>query len=325
VHRQALAALAAIRPAIARLDRSRGASERSADIAEAWGGVETALRALLGGSPVGGQQLIREARQRQLLTFDQANALAEFNAVRERAMDAAYQPSDTDINAVRDGFVKFESSLSRAGPAGSPVQGEAMSTKGLRVTPLGTPRPVALPPEHQPWGIVVMAVVVIAGVALGALAWLRARPDTSLDRGVAEWQAGKRDAATSEFERLVHENPKNAMAHVYLARLAREGGNPTLAREHATLAVQAEPGNGTALREMGATLLATRDFELARRFYVRALEAQPDDRAAQGYLGCTLLMLGRTDEGTRWLNRAGPGTWSACVRPPPSDQSPRPR
>jgi tetratricopeptide (TPR) repeat protein len=326
VHRQALAALAAIRPAIARLDRSRGASDRSADIAESWAGVETALRALLGGSPVGGQQLIREARRRQLLSFDQANALAEFNAVRDRAVDAAYQPSDTDINAVRDGFVKFESSLSRADQADSPVQGEAMSTQGLRVTPLGTPRPVPLPPEElPPWVRIAVVLAVVVGIALGAWMLLRARRDTSFDHAVVEWQAGRRDAATSEFERLVRENPKHAMAHVYLARLAREGGNLTLAREHATLAVQAERGNGTALREMGATLLAARDFELARRFYVRALEAQPDDRAAQGYLGCTLLMLGRTDEGTRWLNRAGPGTWSGCVPPTPSDQSPRPR
>lgn len=320
MHRQALAALAAIRPAIVRLDRSRGASDLSADITESWGGVEKALRTLLGGSPLGGQQLIHEARQRQLLTFAQANALAEFNAVRERAVDTAYQPSDTDINAVRDGFVRFEGSLSTSDVADrdAPVQGEAMSTKGLRVTPLGTPRPVALPSEHQPWGaVVIVALLVIAGLALGAWWFLRVPRVTTLDRGVAEFQAGRRESAASEFERVVRDNPKNAMAHVYLARLAREGGNPTLAREHATLAVQAEPANGTALREMGATLLAARDFELARRFYVRALEAQPDDRATQGYLGCTLLMLGRTDEGTRWLNRAGKGAWSACVRPAP--------
>jgi len=280
----------------------------------------------MGSSPLSGQSLIREARQRQLLTFDQANALAQFNSARERAADAGYFPSDIDINAARDGFLKLEASL-QAQPLNdhTPVQGEAMSTKGLRVTPLGTPRPVPLPGEDLPRWIVVVPLVVVIGLAVGAWMLWRARPDTTLDHAVAEWQAGRRDAATSAFEQVVRENPKNAMAHVYLARLAREGGNAALAREHATLAVQAEPGNGAAQREMGAILLAARDFELARRFYVRALEAQPEDRAAQGWLGCTLLMLGRTDEGTRWLDRAGQGAWSACVPPAPSGQSPRPR
>jgi len=297
------------------------------DLQSAWTGVESALRALLGGSPLSGQPLIREARQRQLLTLDQANALAQFNSARERTADAGYFPSDIDINAARDGFVRLEASLEApAANNHTPVQGEAMSTKGLRVTPLGTPRPVPLPREELPrWIVILFALVVISGIALGAWMLWRARPDTSLDHAVAEWQAGRREAAMSEFEQVVRENPKNAMAHVYLARLAREGGNPALAREHATLAVQAEPGNGAALREMGATLLAARDFELARRFYVRAVEAQPEDHVAQGYLGCTLLMLGRTDEGARWLERAGPGSWSACVPPASSGQSPRPR
>lgn len=312
---------------MARLDRSRSAADLAADLTESWTGVETALRALMGGSPLAGQPLIKEASQRKLLSFDQANALAAFNAAYERAVSAGYQPSEADIEAARDGFVRLEGSLSLAtsDERHLPVRGEAMSTKGLRVTPLGTPRPVPLPSENQPWWFVVLAVVVIAGVAVGAWMLLRARPDTALDHGVAEWQAGRREAAISEFERLVRENPKNATAHVYLARLAREGGNLTLGREHATLAVQAEPGNGAALREMGATLLVAREFELARRFYIRALEVQPDDRATQGWLGCTLLMLGRADEGARWLDRAGPGTWTACVQPAPSGQSARPR
>ncbi|HEX7939935.1 MAG TPA: hypothetical protein VF483_13185, partial [Gemmatimonadaceae bacterium] len=62
---------------------------------------------------------------------------------------------------------------------------------------------------------------------------------------------------------------------------------------------------------------------LARRFYVRVVEAAPEDSAAQGFLGCTLLKLGRTDEGNRWLERAGPGTWRACIAPAPGTQTTR--
>jgi Flp pilus assembly protein TadD len=165
-------------------------------------------------------------------------------------------------------------------------------------------------------GVGIVVIVVLAVVAGGAWMLLRPRADTTLDRGIAEWQAGRHELAVSEFERVVRDNPKNALAHVYLSRLAREGGNGALAREHATLAIQADPASGAALREMGATLLAARDFELARRFYVRALEVDPDDLAAQGWLGCTLVMLGRSDEGTRWMDRAGPGAWTACKSAP---------
>src|SRR5206468_5190389 len=94
MQRQALAALDAARPAIARLDRSRHAEELAADLIEAWSGVETALRSLMGGTPLAGQALIREARNRHLITLDQANALAEFHAARERSQDTSYHPSD---------------------------------------------------------------------------------------------------------------------------------------------------------------------------------------------------------------------------------------
>src|SRR5688572_19286997 len=186
MQRQAQAALDAARPTIARLDRSRHAEELAADWIEAWSGVETALRSLLGGTPLGGQQLIREARQRQLITFDQANALAEFQAARERAQDTSYHPTDADINAAREGFLKLESSLMAPAPDmhGGSSPGEAMSTKGLRLSPLGTPQPVPMPSERKPWVIPVIGLSLIA--ALGLAAWLLfwRGGDASLDRGV---------------------------------------------------------------------------------------------------------------------------------------------
>ena len=314
MQRQALAALDAARPAIARLDRSRHAEELAADLIEAWGGVETALRGLLGGTPLSGQTLIREARQRQLITLDQANALAEFHAARERSQDTTYHPTDADINAAREGFLKLEASLM------SPVtqdplheHGEAMSTKGLRMSPLGIPQPVPLPSERPRWVAPLIAVIVL--VALGAGAWyLWGRRDGSLDRGVEYWQRGQRELAVSEFSRAARENPKRALPHVYLSRMAREVGNMSLAGQEATLAVQAEPDNAVALREMGSYLLAAGNYELARRFYVRALQANQSDRMAMGFLGCSLLKLGRYDEGMRWMNRAGQGSWSGCAQ-----------
>lgn len=315
MQRQALASLDAARPAIARLDRSRHAEELAADLIEAWAGVETALRSLLGGTPLAGQALIREARQRQMITLDQANALAEFQAARERSQHTSYHPTDADINAAREGFLKLEASLMTS-PAekAAPVPGEAMSTKGLRLSPLGTPQPVPPPSVGQPWWIVAVAVVVLVGLGVGAWALFGRQSNSNLDRGVEYWQRGQRELAVGEFSRASRDNPNSALPHVYLSRMAREVGNLTLAGQEATLAVQAEPNNATALREMASYLLAAGNYELARRFYVRALQVSPDDRMAQGFLGCALIKLGRFDEGMRWMNRAGQGSWSGCAQ-----------
>jgi Flp pilus assembly protein TadD len=67
---------------------------------------------------------------------------------------------------------------------------------------------------------------------------------------------------------------------------------------------------------MGANLLAQGNYELARRFYVRAVEADPTDKMAMGYLGCTLTRLNRLQEAASFLNRAGPGPWTSCTPAP---------
>jgi len=66
---------------------------------------------------------------------------------------------------------------------------------------------------------------------------------------------------------------------------------------------------------MGLILFASRQYDLARRFFVRAVQANPQDRAAQGFLGCSLMRLNRVPEGTKWINGAGTGQWQACLRP----------
>ena len=105
--RAALEALNAARPLVARLGTSRSSEDVAADLIEAWTAVETGLRSLVGGSALSGQMLIRELRQRHFLQLEQANALAEFHAVRERAARTDYQPTEADINAARDAFLKL--------------------------------------------------------------------------------------------------------------------------------------------------------------------------------------------------------------------------
>lgn len=317
MNRQAQAALDAARPAIARLDRSRHSEELAADLIEAWTGVETALRAMCGGTPLSGQALIREARNRHLISFDQANSLAEFQAARERSQDTSYHPSDADINAARDGFLKVEASLMAPPVTDTPAAtpGEAMSTQGLRMSPLGEAAQVPPPTSGQPWWLIAAVVLVLAGLGVGAWMLFGRGGDGSLQKGVEYWQRGQRELAIGEFSRASRDDPKAALPHVYLSRMAREAGNLMLANQEATLAVQAEPNNGTALRELAAVQLASGNYEVARRFYVRALQADPQDRTSQGFLGCTMVKLGRIDEGMKWMSRAGQGSWSGCAPP----------
>jgi Flp pilus assembly protein TadD len=133
---------------------------------------------------------------------------------------------------------------------------------------------------------------------------------------VDAYRRGQREAAVSAFNKAARDDPKSAMPHISLARMAREVGNFTLASQELDAALQAEPGNAVAFREMGANLLAQNNYELARRVYVRAVQADPTDKTAQGYLGCTLMKLGRAQEAAAFMTRAGPGPWSTCTAAP---------
>ena len=317
--REARAALDAARPAVARLDASRGSEDLAADLIEMWGAVESALRSLVGTTILTGQALIRESRQRQLISFESANSIAEFQAVNDRVHDTSYRPTDADVNAARDAFLKLDAALlatatsefGRPAPVPSfapPPASGASSTPEPALTPLGRP------PRRVPlWAYGALAGVVTVAIIVALVTRGSSGGSSSLQTGVDAYTRGQREVAVNAFNKAVKENPHDAIPHVYLARMAREVGNLTLASQELQLALEAEPANAIALREMGANLLTQGNYELARRFYVRAVQADPTDKTAQGYLGCALMRLNRASEATSFLNRAGPGPWSNCT------------
>ncbi len=316
--RSAHAALDAARPAIARLDSIRGPEDTAADLIDVWSAVESALRALSGSNALSGQTLIREVRQRQLIDFDQANALADFQAVHDRLQSTSYRPSESDLASARAAVSKLDSALVDA-PAPSP------STTGPRDPmtrePVVTPPPqaVAAPSASRrrlnvpSWTILVSAVVVLAIVGIGGYFLFGRRSQDPLEEGIAAYQRGQREAAANAFSRAERQNPASPRPHIYLARMARDVGNYSLATQELKLAIEADPNNPLALREMGSNLLMQNNYELARTFYVRAVQADPSDKVAMGYLGCTLMRLGRTTEATTFMNRAGQGPWNSCT------------
>jgi len=128
----ALAALKSVEPIALRLDGSRSAEDRAADILELWQGTETSLRALMGGSQLSGQGLIRELRQRELISLGQAYALLEFLGARDRANRTTYKATDNDVVVAREGYRQLEAGLVAAASEPAPQ----MTTP---VTPLPPP------------------------------------------------------------------------------------------------------------------------------------------------------------------------------------------
>lgn len=317
--RSALAALDTARPIIARLDITRDPEDLAADLIEAWSAVETALRSLAGGSALSGQALIRELRQRQMLSLEQAHTLLEFQAARDRAEATNYHPTPADLAAARNGFLSLEGALlggratePGAGAAPAIVPGPAEPIVGAGAAPVGVPR-------RRPglWA----AVGVAALVVIALLAWLGFSyfgRNRALERGVAEYQAGQRAQARLDFTAAAQKDPSDPLPHVYLARMAREEGDLPTAISELQTAIRLDPSSEIALREMGAVQLAGGNYDLARRFYVRALQLDPNDRNAQGFLGCTMIRLGQPDVGMRFLQRAGAGSWSSCAQAVPT-------
>ena len=313
--RAALDAVHAARPIVARLSATRDKEDLAADIIEAWAAVETGLRSLLGGSALAGQALIRELRQRNLLSLDQANALAEFHAARERAGRTDYTPTEGDVNATRDAFLKLESGLMGDSAVARPVAAASVAPPASPVVPASTSTAYAVRGTRPAWVVPILGLVAL--LVVGGIAWFalsgRTGSSAAYDSGVQAYKEGRREAAEASFRKAATDQPADPMPHVYLARMERERGNLGNANMEAVTAVRLRPANASALRELASTLFAAQRFDDARKFYLRALEVDANDQLSQGFLGCSLIRLGRIDEGQRWLNRAGAGAWSACA------------
>ncbi len=329
--RNARAALDAARASFDALQSpSISPEEGSALLVAAWKGAEDALRALAGTSVLEGLALVRELRQRNLLTLDDAHALVDLQAASERAKTPDYAPTPADVAAARTSYDKLSEAASREVGSGMPngsASGAGPTPVSGPLSPPTTPRPndttppymseVAAPPQRNTLGIVLLVVLLLAVVGAGAfyMAKRGVQPD-DLARGRQAYAAGDRATAKNSFSIVAGAQPNLAEPHIYLGRIAREEGNFPAASGHLRRAVELEPSNAVAMRELAALLLATNQLELARSFYERAIRLNPDDKTSLGYMGCTLARLGRPDLAQRFAARAGAGTWQQCLQPP---------
>ncbi len=164
---------------------------------------------------------------------------------------------------------------------------------------------------------IIGAVIALAVVAAG-LYWLVAGNRTrALDQAVAEYKAGQREAARRDFQKAADANSASALPHVYLARMAREDGDLPRASTELETATRVEPGSSLAQREVGLLLLQTNHPDRAIEYLRTAVQTDPTDRVAMGWLGCALVRVGNTTVAQSFFTRAGQGDWSKC-RPDPA-------
>ena len=354
--RGALHALEAVRPAVERLSSSRSSQDNASDVTAICAGVELALGAVLGRTDLSGQALVRETRQREALSLEQAHAALELFAVRDR-MSASGRVDSADLDVAREAYDALvrgfgAAPATGAGAAPTPTSGAtpvpgatapapavpsgiAPPSSAAASGPLGAAAygaseeaPHDAPPSHKP----VIAVVVVVVLVLVGLYYVMAghRAPSALDAGIAAYTAGHRDSARTFFTRAAGADPRDALPHLYLGRMAREDGDYTTAGKELRTAIQLDPTGAAGQRELGAFFLArggsfavqsrpdlaSQDYDAARRAYVRAIQVNAADTASEGYLACALARLGRAGEAATWLKRAGPGPWSACAASP---------
>jgi len=172
------------------------------------------------------------------------------------------------------------------------------------------------------WIAIAVVIVLLAG---GYFLFGRsAGSDDNVATGIDAMKNGQLERARGEFAKAVKASPNAGTPHVFLARLARDQGDLATSRAELDTALRLEPRNGIALREMGLVLFSSKQYDLARRFFVRAVQANPQDRASQGYLGCALMRLNRAQEGSNFITKAGTGPWTACLAPATPTAAPPP-
>lgn len=350
----AQAALSDGRAVYGRLDQIRGPEDAAADIMDLWGVAETAMRAMLGGSSLAGQALVRELRQRGVLNLEQANTIASFWDARSRADDVAYKPTLTDVGFARAGYNELTrianepqaatpnpadsqpaSTFAPGGaPTGVPGGASGSSAPPLRTTGFSVDAPATEPAYAAPHGrrvsrpMMIGAGVIVLIIIAAATAYFMlgsgSKFDDEMTNAISLMSTGRTEAARAAFGAIAHEYPDRAEPHVFLSRLARSDtpSDMNTARQELITAIRLNPAYGPAQREMGIFQLADHNPSLARNFLIRAAQLNPADSAAVGYLGCAMMGLNRVAEAQKFFARAGTGTWSSCVTIQPNAVAP---
>ncbi|MCA0374964.1 MAG: hypothetical protein LCH84_04810 [Gemmatimonadetes bacterium] len=338
---QARAALDAARAVFGAYDRTPAPT--------LWAAAASVLQAALARPTLHGQALVAEARRAGLLMVADAHALVELASLADRQEGAASTEGERIL--VREAWMALQHAVpDDDGPTPAVSAASSYAPPPLRPAEPQSARASTAPPRPRQavpgtddvdrlsaddevaviaprrrvpaWAILLTLILVVLGGA-GGWWWFAGRHARAYTQAVDAYQRGSRESARVAFARLARATPDDARPLVFLGRIAREEQDLARSRQFLTTAVRVDPASALAARELAATMLADAQPEIARRFYVRAIELDPRDRTAQGFLACALTRLGRLDEAQRWAQRAGTGDWSPCLQPaaPPAGVS----
>jgi tetratricopeptide (TPR) repeat protein len=285
-----------------------------------WAGAQQVLRAVTARPELSGQTLVGEARRVGALTLGDAHALVALATWADCSDGPAASESEQAL--LREAWIALEHAVDmdrpvppEAAPRPAAPRPAVPAAPTIKAEGRAVPDTARRAPARAIIGVLLTLLVLAAGAW-----WLWAqRADRAYRDGVAAYGRGAREVARTAFVRAAQQHPTDADPLVFLGRMSREDGDLPRARRLLTTAVRLAPNHALAIRELASAMLADGQPDIARRFYVRALQHDPTDRVAQGFLGCALFRLHRFDEARRWADRAGPGDWSRCVAstPPP--------
>jgi tetratricopeptide (TPR) repeat protein len=316
----------ALQSARAALDAARGvfAPGQPTPAPALWQAAQQVLQLVLGRPELTGHALVGEARRLGVLTLSDAHALVGLSSWADRSEAPAADEAERLL--VRESWMALEHAVPdvppqvappRPPPPRRPAQDTTFAPPRAQAQADALPNDTAVAPRHRRGPLLAALVALVVAGSAGGLWWYTGRADRLYRDGVEAFQRGAREVARTTFVQMAQQHPDDARPLVYLGRLSREDGDLARSRRFLTSAVRLAPGSAIAARELAGVMLADGQPEIARRFYVRAIELDPTDRMAQGFLGCALARLQRVDEARRWIDRAGPGDWQRCLPPTP--------
>lgn len=136
---------------------------------------------------------------------------------------------------------------------------------------------------------------------------VREKPDSRYELGYELLQQGRVREASDELERFIRENPADpevTSARGLLTLALAPQGRPAEVLEQWRLIHQARPADLGAEESLADALLAQRQFDEARVYYVELLKSKPDNAGAWKNLGIALGAINRLDEATAAFRRA---------------------
>lgn len=308
-----------------------------------WQAAQQVLQLVLGRPELTGHALVGEARRIGVLTLSDAHALVGLSSWADRSDAPAANEAERLL--VRESWMALEHAVPDAPLLATPAPSPSAPPPFASVPPSWAPPPhpstsggagptsapsgaraatsdrssddVPAPRRNRPRLLLAGAAVIVLAMIAGGVWYYRGRADRLYRVGVEAYQRGAREVARGAFVQMAQQHPDDARPLIYLGRITREEGDLARSRRFLTTAVRIAPRSAIAARELAGVMLADGQPEIARRFYVRAIELDPTDRVAQGFLGCALIRLQRFDEARRWIDRAGPGDWQRCLPPAP--------